>query len=267
MSFCFRIKFDGYGVLYGIGPEALLETFFETIICKLENNNPGSRFPYIINHLYKDKKLPLLEYSYEVEENMLLADEVKYAICEAEIIKEEFKKLKAEEVVYLYESDRNLLEGTYIKTESDSLYDSFITTRNNNLVEQMLTCLNEALSNNLDIRLAWLTENKQKPINDLIVGERGYVLNSAAGTMISFFSTIQYRLENNIRGSRFPNIMNGLNIEKKIKQENIKEAIKELKTIQAELKNFPISAVIFRLKDIHKLPPWHSCTNHKVVDL
>ena len=73
--------------------------------------------------------------------------------------------------------------------------------------------------------------------------------------LFSFFSTVTGRLEKHW-GERFPLIMNELCNNGRIRKEDVKQARKELRIIQKELKKFPPRAVIWDIERPDAVGPW-----------
>ena len=71
--------------------------------------------------------------------------------------------------------------------------------------------------------------------------------------LFSFFSTVTGRLEKHW-GERFPLIMNELCNNGRIRKEDVKQARKELRVIQQELKAFPPRAVIWDIERPDAVP-------------
>lgn len=84
--------------------------------------------------------------------------------------------------------------------------------------------------------------------------------------ILSFFSTVAYRLEHKQWGSRFPAIMKEL-YSGKMEPEYIDEAIAELTTIQEELKRFPPEQAIWNFEDLTEPPNFGEHANKNATDL
>lgn len=71
----------------------------------------------------------------------------------------------------------------------------------------------------------------------------------------SFFSTVCYRLEHGIWGSKFPYLMNDL-YHTGLEWTDVPFARQELKHIQKALSILPVTDVIWDIDDLSKQPPW-----------
>ncbi len=73
---------------------------------------------------------------------------------------------------------------------------------------------------------------------------------------MSFFDTIQYRLEGNKPGSRFPAVMLEFNRNGRLPYEHVDRAVSELKQIREELKSLAPDKMIWDIEDLSKHPDW-----------
>lgn len=71
----------------------------------------------------------------------------------------------------------------------------------------------------------------------------------------SFFSTIEIRLEKGKWGKRFPMIMNKL-YNGKLENADIEAALSELKIIEQELSQLPVTHVIWNIENLSQRPPF-----------
>lgn len=81
-----------------------------------------------------------------------------------------------------------------------------------------------------------------------------------------FFSTVAVNLENSSWGSRFPMIMKQL-YQGSLEHENVSKALKELNTIEEELKKIPPDKVVWDIDDMTKMPPWGENISKDITDL
>lgn len=89
---------------------------------------------------------------------------------------------------------------------------------------------------------------------DIHTSDESWV-GASSGSLISFFDTITYRLEDKQRGSVFPAITHELYYGN-LAPEQLPTAIQDLKTIQEKLAKLPPSDVIWDMEDLNKQPPW-----------
>ena len=82
----------------------------------------------------------------------------------------------------------------------------------------------------------------------------------------SFFSTVEYILENGNWGSRFPVIMNEL-YQGKLECDNTDKALEELSIIKKELQKFSPEKVVWDIEDLSKQPPWGNDISKDITDL
>ena len=82
----------------------------------------------------------------------------------------------------------------------------------------------------------------------------------------SFFSTVNYRLENDGWGSRFPILLNKL-YQGSLEQKYAEQAIKELSVIATELEKLSPDQVIWDIEDLKISPPWGKDISKDITDL
>lgn len=82
----------------------------------------------------------------------------------------------------------------------------------------------------------------------------------------AFFSTVSYRLEPGGWGSRFPALMNEL-FQGRIEAASANTALKELDTIQSELKEFMPGKVVWDIYDLKATPPWGNSISDQITSL
>lgn len=71
----------------------------------------------------------------------------------------------------------------------------------------------------------------------------------------SFFSTIEYNLENSIRGSKYPVIMKEL-FNGEVKVDRVNLAYREIIEIKSKLSLIDPKLVVWDIYDLKKQPPW-----------
>lgn len=82
----------------------------------------------------------------------------------------------------------------------------------------------------------------------------------------AFFSTVSYHLEPNGWGARFPVLMKSL-YQGRLEAAEAEAALNELGTIQAELKAYPPSQVIWDIENLAARPPWGDNISQDITDL
>jgi hypothetical protein len=82
----------------------------------------------------------------------------------------------------------------------------------------------------------------------------------------SFFSTINYHLEQNGWGTEFPFLLNDL-YNGKLENKNINSAINELEEIKKKLQDYSPSQVIWDIEDLSKRPPWGDNISKDITNL
>jgi hypothetical protein len=249
MAFYLQESFN----LHLVGSKDMIEVFFRTITKKLEDNKYASRFPYILKNLYKDKKLPTVDYTKETKDNLLQNKYMEYAIGEISVIKEEFQKLKVSDIVHDSEVTREELEKSCIDTKADNLYLAFKTISGKNLIDLFQNTLEEAKKYNSDIEI--VLREERAPHRNFRVGIEDYDIGNEI-FLKSFFSTIAYRSEDKKWGSKYPVIMKELWEKRKITGKNIRIAIDEINSIKNDLQKIDHTKVIWDFDDISKRPPW-----------
>jgi len=111
-------------VLTVVGPGSLLHSLFSTIAVRLENNNWGSRFPWIMNGLYG---------------GCLEVQGAKAAYKEIQAIKQELAKLPPSMVVWDYENLSSTPPwGTEVGSHIQNMANYFVTTTGRNLVDEII---------------------------------------------------------------------------------------------------------------------------------
>ena len=84
--------------------------------------------------------------------------------------------------------------------------------------------------------------------------------------LYSFFSTVAYRLENNIWGSKYPIIMKDLYYGK-ILIDSLDDAIIELSRIKDEFSRLKPESVIWSIDDLSIQPPWGNDISSDIADM
>ena len=98
-----------------------------------------------------------------------------------------------------------------------------------------------------------------------IVDEDYYEIGSAK-FLNCFFSTVAYRLENGIRGSVYPTIMNDV-YSGVLGWRKAGDALRELGIIAEKLKSFLPADVVWDIDDLTKRPPWGDNISEDITDL
>ncbi len=126
MTVGFKVKF----YWYHIGNDDFLFSFFSTIAYNLEGKNWGSRFPLIMNHLFKGK---------------LTVDKIEGAIKELETIQTELARCTPESVIWDIEDlSKQPPWGKSISKDITDLSDYFITGDGNTLIAVLFDALYQA---------------------------------------------------------------------------------------------------------------------------
>lgn len=110
-----------------IGPQALLHAFFSTISHHLEPDGWGSRFPTLLNRLYKGK---------------LVASKAAAALAEVKVIQEELADFRPDQVIWDYE-DPMLAppKGMRASGKNAGLSRYFVTSTGRDLFGVLTECL------------------------------------------------------------------------------------------------------------------------------
>ncbi|MBO9598591.1 MAG: hypothetical protein J7559_12345 [Cohnella sp.] len=96
----------------------------------------------------------------------------------------------------------------------------------------------------------------------------GFVLYTIGPVSLlnSLFSTIRYHLEPNGWGTRYPIMMNQ-GYQGKVEHALIPDLIKEVKSIQQELKALRPDQVVWDIEDLTAKPPWGDEVIARITDL
>ena len=126
-------------IFYKIGTGDFLHSFFSSIAYNLENNKWGSRFPFLMNDLYKAN---------------LKNDKIDEALKELEIIKKEFDEYDPSMAVWDIENlaKRPPWEGN-IAERITSLSNYFYTSDGQNLFDVFSKALDAAKRISKDVEL------------------------------------------------------------------------------------------------------------------
>jgi 2,3-bisphosphoglycerate-dependent phosphoglycerate mutase len=125
---------------FEVGASSFFNSFFSTVYARLENDDWGSRFPALMNGLFPGR---------------LHADAVPAALAELRTIRQEFKHLQPDAMVWDYE-DRTK-EPPWGKERAGhitTLADYFITSDGKDLFEVIEAALETAASRNSDVEIA-----------------------------------------------------------------------------------------------------------------
>lgn len=115
---------------YPIGSGDFVHSFFSTICCNLENQEWGSKFPYLMNKLYQGE---------------LAHQDVDDARAELAIIRKEFEKFPPEKVVWDIEDlDKQPPWGSDISPEIKSLSNYFVTCDGEDLFDEINKAFRES---------------------------------------------------------------------------------------------------------------------------
>lgn len=108
-------------LFYKIGHGDLLHSFFSTIAYRLENNEWGRRFPFLMNKLYYKG---------------ITHEESEIVLRELKMIKEEFKQLSPDRVIWDIENLSKIPPwGRNIANSIKNLSNYFVTSDGINLFE------------------------------------------------------------------------------------------------------------------------------------
>jgi len=115
---------------YQIGSGGFLNSFFSTVAYHLEDRRWGSRFPVIMNDLYK---------------GMVAVEDVPQAISELHIIEKELKKVSPNQVIWDIEDlSKRPPWGDDISADITSLSNYFVTNEGKDLLATFCRALEKA---------------------------------------------------------------------------------------------------------------------------
>lgn len=123
-----------------VGTESsVLISFFDTITYNLENSERGSRFPYIAKELYYGELQP---------------EHVSAALAELQQIEKELAKLPPTNIVWDIEDlQKQPPWGDNVSKDITNLAEYFTTTMGENLLDIILTALQNAKKHNSSLVL------------------------------------------------------------------------------------------------------------------
>ena len=125
---------------YSVGSGDFLYSFFSTIAYNLENGDWGSKYPYIMNELYRGE---------------LEVESAKECLAELEIIRNELKKYLPDKVVWdIDDLSKRPPWGDNISADITDLSNYFVTNEGEDFIE----VLKEALEKTLELKEKLLIE-------------------------------------------------------------------------------------------------------------
>ena len=126
MAVGFQIDF----LWYQVGDGDFLHSFFSTICYRLENGRWGSKFPYLMNHLYHDG----LEWL-----------DVQFARKELETVQKKLRKRPPSDVIWdIDDFSKQPPWKQDISDEISDLSNYFLTSDGRNLITVMFMAFNDA---------------------------------------------------------------------------------------------------------------------------
>ncbi len=135
MAVGFKVKF----YWYQIGNGDFLHSFFSTVSYNLENGMWGSRFPIIMNELYRGK---------------VNRDDIDNAIEELKIIKTEFKKFNPDKVVWdIDDLSKQPPWRNDISKDITDLSNYFVTSDGNDFITIFFNALEMAKELSVEIEI------------------------------------------------------------------------------------------------------------------
>ena len=119
---------------YSVGSGDFLYSFFSTIAYNLENGDWGSKYPYIMNELYRGE---------------LEVESVKECLAELENIRNELKKYLPDKVVWdIDDLSKRPPWGDNISADITDLSNYFVTNEGEDFIEVLKEALEKALELN-----------------------------------------------------------------------------------------------------------------------
>ena len=116
---------------YSVGSGDFLYSFFSTIAYNLENGDWGSKYPYIMNELYRGE---------------LEVESVKECLAELENIRNELKKYLPDKVVWdIDDLSKRPPWGDNISADITDLSNYFVTNEGEDFIEVLKEALEKAL--------------------------------------------------------------------------------------------------------------------------
>lgn len=124
---------------YKVGQGDFLYSFFSTISYRLEPNGWGSKYPYLLKHLYNGK---------------IRSEDVSKAIDEAKEVQLELAKLKPSEVVWdIGDLTKQPPWVANISSHISSLANYFVTSDGRDLFEVLFKAFEDAQRLNVEIEI------------------------------------------------------------------------------------------------------------------
>lgn len=138
MAVGFKIDF----LFYQIGHGDFLHSFFSTISYHLEPDGWGTKYPYLLKHLYNGK---------------LFWSDVPKAMKEVEEIRSRLEQFNPKDVVWDIEDlSKKPPWGDKISNDITNLSNYFVTSDGRDLFDVLLKALQDSLSEKTDIEIASL---------------------------------------------------------------------------------------------------------------
>lgn len=138
MAVGFKVDF----LIYQVGNGDFLHSFFSTISYHLEPDGWGTKFPYLVKHLYNGK---------------LAWIEVPKAIKELEEIRLKLKSFSPNDVVWdIDDLSKRPPWGDNISSDITNLSNYFVTSDGRDLINVLLRALQDSLSEKTDIEVVSL---------------------------------------------------------------------------------------------------------------
>ncbi|MBE6035975.1 MAG: hypothetical protein E7222_14950 [Clostridiales bacterium] len=135
MAVGFKVKF----YWYQIGDGDFLHSFFSTIAYNLENQEWGSRFPIIMNELYREK---------------VSKESIDKAIEELYLIKRELQKFSPDKVIWdIDDLAKQPPWGINISKEITNLSNYFVTSDGKDFISVFSHALEKAKETNSEIEI------------------------------------------------------------------------------------------------------------------
>jgi hypothetical protein len=127
---------------YPVGTDEFLHSFFSTISYHLEPEGWGTRFPYLMNHLYQGK---------------LRWSDVPKAMKEVEEVRKLLENFKPSDVVWDIDNlEKKPPWGDNISSDITSLANYFVTSSGEDLFDVLIKALKNSYSEKIDIEIQTL---------------------------------------------------------------------------------------------------------------
>lgn len=138
MAVGFKVDF----LFYQVGHGAFLHSFFSTISYHLEPEGWGTRYPYLLQHLYNGR---------------LAWSDAMNAIKELEEVRSKLAKFQPKEVVWGIEDlGKRPPWGDNISSDITNLSEYFLTSDGRNLFDVLTKALHDSLSEKTNIEVITL---------------------------------------------------------------------------------------------------------------